>query len=82
MNDHYLALMPTYRIVALLWFLIYRFFRKPWKDEKVIQFSKPWLELIFAFLAVVFIMRLGNYIKMTCSSRMRTITLLMQSIKS
>jgi len=60
MDDHYLALMPTYGIVAALWFLIYRFFGKPWEEQTKIQFSKPWLELIFAFLAVVFILIIGQ----------------------
>ena len=60
MDEHYLALMPTYAIVALLWFLIYKFFGKPWQGQKEIRFSKPWLELIFAFLAVVIILIIGQ----------------------
>lgn len=60
MKDHYIALMPAYGTVALLWFLIHRKFRKPWDEEIEIQFSKPWLELIFAFLAIVFILILGQ----------------------
>lgn len=60
MSDHYLALMPTYGIVAVLWFLIYRIFKKPWEEQKEIQFPKSWLELIFAFIAVVFIIIIGQ----------------------
>lgn len=60
MNSHYLALVPTYASVALLWFLIYKTIKKPWDKQERIHFQKPWLELIYAILSVVAILIIGQ----------------------
>ena len=60
MDAHYIALIPAYGSVAGLWFLIYRTVRKPWDKESSISFQKPWLEFIYALLAIMAILGIGQ----------------------
>ena len=60
MSDHYIALMPAYISAAGLWYLFYRFLKSPWRNGSEISFKKPWLEFIYALLAVIVILGIGQ----------------------
>jgi hypothetical protein len=60
MDSHYVALMLAYASIAGMWFLIFRIIEKPWDEECHFSFQKPWLEFIYAILAVIAILGIGQ----------------------
>lgn len=59
--SHYHSLFIAYFMAMLLWFGISQFFPKVWTAEKEkVAFPKPWLEIGFAFIAVVLTILLGQ----------------------
>lgn len=59
--SHYHSLFIAYFIAMLMWFGISRFLPKIWPTEsEKIAFAKPWLEIGFAFIAVVLTILLGQ----------------------
>ncbi|MEM6767637.1 MAG: CPBP family glutamic-type intramembrane protease [Bacteroidota bacterium] len=60
MNPHYVALMITYASIAGVWFLLDFFVRKPWNIDISVNFRRPWLEFVYALVAVVAILGIGQ----------------------
>lgn len=60
MTEHYIALIPAYGTAAVLWFLISLIFKTLWNDEVITEFKKPWLEFVFAIIAVLMILGIGQ----------------------
>lgn len=60
MDPHYLALVPAYISAVILWFVIYKTIKRPWDRVSEKSFKKPWLEFLFAVIAVIFILGIGQ----------------------
>jgi len=60
MDFHYIALMLSYASIAGLWFIINKIVVKPWGEDFSVSFQKPWLEFIYAILAVFAILGIGQ----------------------
>jgi hypothetical protein len=60
MSTHYIALIPAYATAVGLWFLISRFLKTLWNNEVTTEFKKPWLEFVYAIIAVTTILGIGQ----------------------
>lgn len=60
MDAHYIALIPAYFTASGLWLLINHFYKAPWKYERDVEFNKPWLEFLYAILAGIVIIGIGQ----------------------
>ncbi|MBN2777387.1 MAG: hypothetical protein JXR36_07080 [Bacteroidales bacterium] len=60
MTAHYIALIPAYATAAGLWFLISRFLKTLWNNEVTTESKKPWLEFVYAIIAVIMILGIGQ----------------------
>ena len=60
MTTHYIALVPAYATAAVLWFLISLVLKTLWKNEANTLFNKSWLEFLYALIAVIMILGIGQ----------------------
>lgn len=60
MTSHYIALVPAYATAASLWFVISLFLKTLWNNEATTEFKKPWLEFVYAIIAVLMILGIGQ----------------------
>ena len=60
MTPHYISLISSYGIVVGLWFLLNHFVPSLWRYENKIQFKKAYLEFVFALIAVIAILGIGQ----------------------
>nr|WP_299346430.1 hypothetical protein [Allomuricauda sp.] len=61
MTRQYIALITAYFVIVLLWFVLARFLGKRlWSKNDVFEPRRPYLELIFALLAVFCILGMGQ----------------------
>lgn len=61
MNSHYISLLIAYTVAALCWFLLHKsIYKNLWSSEVIYNPKKPYLEFIFAILAVIVILFIGQ----------------------
>ncbi|WP_271766469.1 CPBP family glutamic-type intramembrane protease [Aquimarina algiphila] len=61
LNSHYVSLIIAYALAALLWLLTNFFIKSIWNiEKKELNFSKPYLEFIYALIAMIPILGIGQ----------------------
>lgn len=59
--SHYHSLFIAYAFAMLLWFALSKWLPQIWSEKKEpISFNKPWLEIAFAFVAVILTILIGQ----------------------
>jgi len=60
MTAHYISLIAAYGTGAVLWVLTNYWFKRIWNNQKEVSFQKPWLEFVYAIIAVLGILGIGQ----------------------
>lgn len=60
MNPHYISLVAGYSLVVALWFTLNHFFPTLWRHQDKVSFNRPHLEFVYAIIAVIAIIGIGQ----------------------